>query len=135
MSSKTKLTKKMSKTDTISNLFSGYQELLRQNKGLEAIDLYYHNNIHHYENHNEPLIGKTLLRAKEEAVIQSMNSYSVSIGDVVIDEDQQLVWGRMKFVFDSTELGKKILDEAFMQKWHNGLIKELRFFYASIQNQ
>ncbi len=125
----------MSKTDTLSNLFLGYQELLLQNKGLEATDLYYHDNIHHYENHNEPLIGKTLLRAKEEAVIQSMKSNSISIEDVVIDENQQLVWGRMNFVFDGIELGKKILDEAFMQKWHNGLIKELRFFYASIQNQ
>lgn len=125
----------MSKTDTISKLFSGYQELLLQNKGLEAIDIYYHNNIHQYENYSEPLIGKTLLRAKEEAIVQSMNSYSVSIEDVVIDESKQLVWGRMTFIFDSAELGKKILDEAFMQKWHNGQIKELRFYYAALQNQ
>ena len=125
----------MSKKERLSDLFGRFQQLLLENKGEEAIDLYYHDNIHQYENHNEPLIGKKLLRAKEEAIIQSMNSYSASIQDVVCDEDQQLVWGRMTFVFESTEMGKKMLDEAFMQKWQNGLIIEQRFYYSAVQNQ
>ena len=125
----------MSKSVVISDLFSGYKQLLIDKKGLEAIKAYYHENIHQYENHNEPLIGKKLLLAKEEAVLQSMKSYSVSIEDVIIDESKQLVWGRMTFIFDSTELGKKILDEAFMQRWHNEKIIEQRFYYAAVINQ
>ena len=124
-----------STSQSLKSHFAEFSQLLISNQGLTAIDRYYHPDIHQYENNQEPLIGRTLLRAKEETVLQSITSLAVSLEDVVVVENQQLVWGRMTITFDSEELGKKILDQAFMQRWQDGLIKEQRFYYEGVRDQ
>ncbi len=116
-------------------LFDHYQKLVLRGDFLEAIDLYYDPNIQQFENYQEPLVGKKLLRAKEEAVGQNMSSMVAQINNVLVDESKGMVWGRMKFVFESVELGRKILEEAFMQKWYNGKIIEQRFYYGGVKDQ
>lgn len=115
--------------------FSVYAEMLLANEGITAIDTYYHPDIEQYENHQEPLRGKKLLRAKEEAVSQGVTDVTTTLSDVVIVEQEQLVWGRMKIIFNSEEVGAKILDQAFMQRWSGGQIIEQRFYYARVIDQ
>ena len=122
-------------TKGLKILFDHYQKLVLRADFLKAIDLYYADNINQFENYQEPLVGKKLLRAKEEAVGQNISSMVAQITNVVIDENQGIVWGRMKFVFESIELGRKILEEAFMQKWHKGKIIEQRFYYGGVKDQ
>ena len=62
--------------------FSAFAELLLSNQGLAAIDRFYHPNIEQYENHQEPLKGKKLLRAKEEAVSQGVSDVATKLSDV-----------------------------------------------------
>ena len=115
--------------------FSAFAELLLSNQGLTAIDRFYHPNIEQYENHQEPLKGKKLLRAKEEAVSQGVSDVATKLSDVVIVEQEQLVWGRMTITFKSEEVGAKTLDQAFMQRWKDGQIIEQRFYYAGVIDQ
>lgn len=123
------------RTEKLRTQFDQYQRLVLRGDFLKAIDLYYHDNIQQFENYEEALKGKTLLRAKEEAINQNISSMVAQVSQVVIDDKKGLVWGRMKFVFESVELGKKILEEAFMQKWHNGKIIEQRFYYGGVKDQ
>jgi len=120
---------------SVHESFSAFAELLLANKGVTAIDQFYHHNIEQYENNEEALKGKKLLRAKEEAVSQGVSNITTTLSDVVIVEQEQLVWGRMRISFDSEEVGKKILDQAFMQRWSDGQIIEQRFYYAGVRDQ
>lgn len=120
---------------SLTKSFSAFAELLLDNQRLDAIDKFYHPNIQQYENHQEPLKGKKLLRAKEEAVSQGVSDVTTTLSDVVIVEQEQLIWGRMKITFNSEEVGAKILDQAFMQRWKHGQIIEQRFYYAGVRDQ
>ena len=115
--------------------FSAFAELLLANQGLTAIDQFYHPNIEQYENYEEALKGKKLLRAKEETLSQGVSDITTTLSDVVIVEQEQLVWGRMSITFNSRQVGKKILDQAFMQRWSDGQIIEQRFYYAGVRDQ
>ncbi len=124
----------MPSSKTVKDSFGKFAQLVQSDQGIEAIDLFYHDNIHQFENNNEPLIGKKLLRAKEEAVSHNMNLISALIQDVVIDEHEGKVWGRQIFIFENPDIGKKILDQAFMQLWAGDMIIEQRFYYAAVKD-
>ena len=75
------------------------------------------------------------MRAKEETLSQEVSDITTSLSEVVIVEQEQLVWGRMSITFNSQLVGKKILDQAFMQRWSDGQIIEQRFYYAGVRDQ
>jgi hypothetical protein len=119
----------MSESTSLREHFTHYATLVVQRSMLQAIDLYYHDDIIQYENDGEPLKGKAFLRAKEVAVGKNMKSLKVIIKNVIIDEINQKASGRMIFEFESVELGKNVLDEAFVQQWSDGQIIDQKFNY------
>lgn len=66
---------------------------------------------------------------------QGVSDVATKLSDVVIVEQEQLVWGRMTITFNSEEVGAKTLDQAFMQRWKDGQIIEQRFYYAGVIDQ
>ena len=114
---------------TVDKCFDHYKELVLQQEMLKAIDLYYHDDIIQYENTQEPLVSKALLRTKEQVVLDNMLSLSVDIYDVMIDIEAGVVTGVMHFSFESKELGKRLLIERFKQRWQDGKIREQWFRY------
>jgi hypothetical protein len=101
---------------------------------LEAIDQFYHDNIHQYENDQEPLIGKALLKAKELAIISEVTLNSSKIFNTAIDQANDKVSGEMIFEFKSKDFGVKRLTERFVQIWEDNKIIEQRFYYNGVEN-
>lgn len=118
----------------LEKLFHQYCELVVNDKGIEAIDQFYHDNIHQYENDQEPLIGKAILRAKEIAISNEVTLKFVEIFNFIIDKSKNRVTGEMIFEFIGKESGLKRLTEKFIQIWIDDKIVEQRFFYEGVEN-
>jgi hypothetical protein len=110
--------------------FLRYQTLIEQGKTLEAIEEWYAEEIVQIENTNEPIRGKDVLRQYEAANLAGVNSLSIKVISVVIDEMQGLVLGEMEIKFDSKKSGPQQLNEAFVQRWEKGQIIHQRFYYS-----
>jgi len=96
----------------------------------EVIDSYYADQLEQVENSAAPIIGKERIKKMELKNLEGVRSVKTTLKNIVIDEASGLVWGEMIIQFDSIKSGKKILEEAFMQRWENDEIVFLRFFYG-----
>ncbi len=90
---------------------------------------YYAEDIVQIENSDAPIQGKTRLLAMEVQNFEGVHAVETKLSDCVIDEATASVWGIMTIRFHSKKLGKKRLEEAFLQKWKDGKIIYQRFFY------
>lgn len=86
--------------------FLRFQTLIEQGKTLEAIEEWYAEEIVQIENTNEPIRGKDVLRQYEAANLAGVNSLSIKVVTVVIDEMQGLVLGEMEIKFDSKKAAR-----------------------------
>jgi hypothetical protein len=111
-----------------------FLDLLEQGDYLMAIDRFYDDKIIQVENGGDPLHGKARLRDQEKANLDNVHSVEIQITNVVVDEEQGLVWGEMVIHFDSKKSGRKKLSEAFMQHWRDGLIVRQQFYYKGFQD-
>ena len=122
--------------------FDSYQELLERSGDIEqkrkdhceVIENYYDENIIQIENSEEPIKGKQKILEIENKNLDGVNSVETKIKEVVFDSKTGRVWGQMIIKFDSKKDGKKRIEEAFMQKWSNGKIIYLRFYYGKFIN-
>jgi len=123
--------------------FNHYRQLLEQpgefeqksKDYLELIDKYYADDIFQIENSSEPIRGKERLREMEHKNLDGVHSVETKLNNVVMDEENGLVWGEMVVRFDSKKSGLLRLEEAFFQKWVKEKIQSQRFFYSKMINE
>ena len=96
----------------------------------QVIDLYYADQIEQVENSSAPIIGKERIKKMELKNLEGVRSVKTTLKNILIEESSGLVWGEMIIEFDSIKLGKKRIEEAFMQRWEKDEIVFLRFFYG-----
>ena len=113
--------------------FTTFEELAAKGKTLEAIDRFYADSYSQFENNEAPIVGKSANREKEEQNIAGVHNFSIAFDKVVIDEAQQIVWGKMEIRFDSKKFGPLKMTEAFFQQWEGDKIVEQRFYYKEIE--
>ncbi len=118
----------------LSILIKEYQLLLEAGKNFVLIDKFYDDEIVQAENNEPPVKGKTALTEIEKINIEGVHSFNQQIISLVADESAGIVMGEMRIQFDSKKSGKKIIHEAFIQKWQCGKIIYQRFYYGSIEN-
>lgn len=118
----------------IKHHFSIYATLVREDQSLEAIERFYHDDIVQYENNEEPLEGKKLLRAKELAISKELICRRSQVTLISIDESDSRITGEMIFEFEGPNIGKRRLKENFVQIWDGALIKEQYFYYTEIED-
>jgi len=122
--------------------FDIYQKLLervgdkeqKRKDHIQVIEQYYDENIIQIENCEEPIEGKQKLRELENKNLNGVNSVETKIKELIFDSKTGRVWGQMIIKFDSKKMGKKRIEEAFMQKWSNGKIIYQRFYYGQFVN-
>jgi len=64
-----------------------------------------------------------------------VSAVNTKIEDLIIDEGNGIVWGRMTINYTSNKSGKVRIEEAFIQKWSNDKIYFQRFFYGKFLKQ
>lgn len=119
--------------NTLKERFAEFAKLTEASQTLKAIDKFYADEYAQYENNEAPLIGKTANRAKEVENIAGVHNFTIQFDKVVIDETQQIVWGKMDIRLDNKKFGPLKMTEAFFQQWKEGKLVEQRFYYKEIQ--
>jgi hypothetical protein len=118
----------------LSIIIKQYQSLLEAGKNFALIDTFYDDDIIQIENNEPPLKGKTILAENEKNNINGVYSFHQQIINIVLDEVAGIVMGEMQIKFHSKTKGRKIIHEAFIQKWQNEKICYQRFYYGKIEN-
>jgi len=102
---------------------------------LAVIEQFYADDIIQIENTAAPIKGKEAIKKMEINNLKGVYSVKTSIENVLMDTETGMVWGEMVIQFDSKKLGKKRVEEAFLQKWVNGKISYLRFYYGDFLDE
>ncbi len=111
-----------------------YQSLLEAGKNIELISTFYDDEIVQVENNEQPVKGKSVLLEMERNNISGVYSFSQQIISLLADENTGIVMGEMRVKFHSKTKGKKIIHEAFIQKWQHEKIQYQRFYSGGIEN-
>ncbi|MEM6700034.1 MAG: hypothetical protein AAF599_16650 [Bacteroidota bacterium] len=113
--------------------FQEYAQLLATGANLEIIDRFYADEFKQYENMILAFTDKASVRKHEEKALKKVNDLKISIRNVAIEEELQMVWGEMTNEFEDKQKGKQKLVEAFFQQWDNEKIVEQRFYYKGLE--
>lgn len=111
-----------------------FVNLLETGRFLEAIDTFYHDDIIQVENYQASVKGKQRLKQIEIDNLDRVSEVSCKVLSYVVDEGKNLVMGEMYIEFTSINMGKMLLEEAFIQRWDEGKILYQRFYYKDFQH-
>lgn len=106
-----------------------FQTLLQTGKTLEAIELYYDENICIQDNDNAPILGKQNIYVAEKNKLTKVNSLKINILSSIVDENKSLVLGEMQINIETLDGTLQQLNKAFSQRWKNGKIIAERFYF------
>ena len=120
--------------NTLTLIIESYKELLEKGDNIELIEKFYADDIIQVENNEPPFEVKKWLLEIELKNIEGVHSFSQKINRMIIDETEELVMGEMMIFFDSKKMGKRKLEEAFIQKWSGGKIIYQKFYYKGFED-
>ena len=105
-----------------------FVSLVKSGDYVGAIERFYSVDASMQENDDQPRVGRDVLVAAERQFMSMFRSITAeSVGPALINGDHVAV--RWRFVFESFEGPKLVLDEIAWQKWRADQIVEEKFFY------
>ncbi len=110
-----------------------YRRLMEAGDTLEVIERFYDDDIEQQENYDASIKGKHVLLQLEKDNIERVHSFQIKIHNLLAEAETGRVLGEMEIRFDSKKNGRKILEEAFVQRWRQGKIIYQRFYYKDFQ--
>lgn len=116
----------------MKNAFLHYVELIEKGALLEVIEKYFASDIIQIENTGASLQGREVLWNHEKKNLDSVKSVDIKIPNYAINEEKGITLGEMIIHFDLKQMGKKKIEEAFLQKWKDEKIYYQRFYFKEI---
>lgn len=110
-----------------------YRMLMEAGDTLEVIERFYDDDIEQQENYDASIKGKHVLLQLEKDNIERVHSFQIKVHNLLAEAETGRVLGEMEIRFDSKKNGRKILEEAFVQRWRQGKIIYQRFYYKDFQ--
>ena len=116
--------------ETIYEKINHLNELVLDGKTLEAFDTYYHEDVVMQENDNEPVVGKSLNRRREEEFLEALTEFrgaqplKVTVGDKI----SMVEWS---YDFTHRDWGVRNFTQVSVQEWKDGQIIKEKFYYAN----
>lgn len=107
-------------------------DLIIDNKTLEAMERFYAETVTMQENEEEPRRGKAFCIEHEKRNLERMTFVSSRLLNQAIDETKQVVFGEWEFIFSSKKGQTFRLTEVSVQQWENGFIIQEKFYYKDI---
>ena len=101
--------------------------LVEQGRMIEAIELYYDENVAMQENLAAPIVGLATNLDRERAFYGSLRTLQFKAASVLVEGDRAVI----NWVFDFTDAdGKQFhMDQIAVQTWRNGKLVHERFIY------
>jgi hypothetical protein len=110
-----------------------YRMLMEASETLEVIERFYDDDIEQQENYDASIKGKHVLLQLEKDNIERVHSFQIQVHNLLAEAETGRVLGEMEIRFDSKKNGRKILEEAFVQRWRQGKIIYQRFYYKDFR--
>ncbi len=110
-----------------------YRMLMEAGDTLEVIERFYDDDIEQQENYDASIKGKHVLLQLEKDNIERVHSFQIKVHNLLAEAETGRVLGEMEIRFDSKKNGRKILEEAFVQRWRQGKIIYQRFYYKDFR--
>jgi hypothetical protein len=115
--------------DRLLALVTDLNQMLVDNKPLEAFEKFYHPNVMMQDNHNPPTIGKDANREREKLFYGNITELRRNIPiKVAIGDNCTMVEWLMDFTHK--EWGVVLLHQVSVQVWEGNQIIKENFFYS-----
>ncbi|MET0243929.1 MAG: nuclear transport factor 2 family protein [Flavitalea sp.] len=112
----------------INEVVMQFNELIHQQKFLEAIDQFYHPDVISGDNSNPPIIGTEKLKASVQHFIENATIHKIEIVSLLIEKDLSVT--NWFYAFDHKDLGSAEHHQFSMQRWKDNKIVQEQHFYA-----
>lgn len=104
-------------------------ELVIQGATIEAMELFYDENVTMQENEQEPRVGKSYCIAYERQLLKKMPDFSARVVSQAIDPVRQIVFTELDIRFTTGENVLMRLQEVSVQQWQDGQVIREKFYY------
>ena len=109
-------------------------ELITSDRSLEAMELFYSNDVEMQENEDLPRKGKELCIEVEKLNLQKMTSVHYTLLNQAIDEERKVVFNEWQ-IQGMYKCDKKfLLIEVAVQQWRGTQIIKEKFYYKNFQS-
>lgn len=115
---------------TIKEKLEDLNQMVLNGQVLEAFDKYYHEEVVMSENNQDPLVGKTACRQKEEAFVNGLTAFrGAEVKNVAIGEGVSMV--EWFFDYSHKDWGDRTYNQVAVQEWKDGQIIRETFYYGA----
>ena len=104
-------------------------ELATIGNTIQAMELFYADDVTMQENEEAPRIGKQFCLAHEKQLLENTKDVSIKVINQAIDFSQQVVFTEMEINFTTKKGVKLHLKEISIQHWHEGQVIKEKFYY------
>lgn len=105
-----------------------FAAMVESNDHVGAIKQFYAEDARTIENHNPPRVGRDVLAAREQAVLDSVASVRTTrLKPLLLDGDHSAICWR--FEFTGRDGRVRAMEEVAWQRWDGEKIAEEHFFY------
>ncbi|WP_207434064.1 nuclear transport factor 2 family protein [Sabulibacter ruber] len=114
--------------ETLLQKISDLNDLVLQDKALEAFEKYYHQDVVMQENDHLPTVGKAANRQREEQFFHSITEFrSAKPLKVTVGEGVSMV--EWHYDYTHKDWGVRNYTQVSVQEWQDGQIIKEKFYY------
>lgn len=115
-------------TQSVRHLYA----LLEAGNPVEAMELYYHDEVAMQENGEKPRLGKAFCLQYEKGLMAQVQDFEAKVLAQAINEATGTVFTEMEISF--TQNGKRhLIREVSRQKWQDGKVLAEQFYYKEVE--
>lgn len=107
-------------------------ELIKSNETLQAMEIFYSDNIEMQENEDVSRKGKTVCIHHEKENLQKVKNVQSTLLNQAIDEEKNIVFSEWEYLVTSKDENKYKLTEVSVQHWLDGQVIKEKFYYKRI---
>ena len=107
--------------------------LILNGNTIQAMEVFYADNVEMQENEEPPRIGKINCINIERNNLQNVKSVTPTLFNQAIDNAKSVVFSEWSFLIIYNDDSKLILTEVSVQHWLNGQVAKEKFYYKSVQ--
>jgi hypothetical protein len=117
------------------NKINELNALICNGQTVEAMQLFYAEDIEMLENEEEPRKGKVFCIDHERANLSKTKTVKFTILNQAFDDAKQIVFSEWEIEFTNLSDQSFLLREVVVQQWKEGLVSKEKFYYKGFEEK
>ncbi|MDX2069554.1 MAG: hypothetical protein SFV55_14090 [Haliscomenobacter sp.] len=106
--------------------------LLEAGNPVEAMELYYHEEVAMQENEEKPRMGKAFCIQYEKGLMAQVEDFQARVLAQAINVEEEIVFTEMEIGF-TRNAQRHLIREVSRQKWQDGQVISEKFYYKEVE--